>query len=236
MASPVYRWMLMLLSLSRCLQTVWREGTSKLHFICLVTWARRCSFVDMQAVTTRLLLAVSCQGDIGVSGSDFWHFWPCFLWEHPVCWLDWRWLCRSPPFSCFSQVKRLLLVTLYKIDVLSVWKAGNCQNETNVELPVVKTYVLFAAQLARGDHWLLQLHLPTTRGGENEAGGCGQNQGGHPRPVAQRWGRVNLPSSLWSPWIVTNLVGVFRFSHGLLCYVAAVLPRRVTPRDSMVNY
>ncbi len=47
---------------------------------------------------------------------------------------------------------------------------------------------LCALQVTRGGQWLLWVHLPAAGGREDETGGGGQNQGSHPRPVAQRWG------------------------------------------------
>ena len=45
---------------------------------------------------------------------------------------------------------------------------------------------VFCLQVARGGQRLLRVHLSTAGGGEDEAGGGGQNKGSHPRPVAQR--------------------------------------------------
>lgn len=70
------------------------------------------------------------------------------------------------------------------------------------------TCVLCVMQVTRGGQWLLWLHLPAAWGGEDETGGGGQNQGSHPRPVAQCWGTHHpQPPSFTSLWKFTDLIG-----------------------------
>jgi len=57
-----------------------------------------------------------------------------------------------------------------------------------IKILCLLTTLFCHSQATRGGQWLLRVHLPSAGGGEDEAGGRGQNQGSHPRPVAQRRG------------------------------------------------